>query len=166
MHTSTHPPQGHTTFPNTWPVLCNRQVSLWPLLTLCSSTFVYLDDSDLYVTLLNRRVFRTIHCWHDASIVDIEHAPNFCTLESLTRTHFAKLLNTITRTNPSVITDFLQQKQFLLFLREYHLNPSLLAAKRQIVPRGRTPNRIRRLLSTSNRSLFDYALGFEPSSNN
>ena len=67
-----------------------------------------------------------------------------------------KLLTTIMHSNPAVIADYIQQKMYLLFLREYYMNPALLKEKRTIVDKGRTSNRMLLLLTTCKSSLFDY----------
>jgi hypothetical protein len=109
---------------------------------------------------LNRRIFRTIHRWYDATNDEITHLPAYKSIELLTQIHFTKLLSTIIRTNPSIIADFIQHKLYLLFLREYFLNPVLLKEKQAIVTRGRTSNRIRRLLESCKQSLFDQVFCF------
>ena len=77
-------------------------------------------------------------------------------MELLTQTHYSKLLSTFTRTNRSVIADFIQHKLYLLFLKEYFLNPNLLKEKRKIIGKGRTSNRITQLLVSREPSLFDH----------
>jgi hypothetical protein len=104
---------------------------------------------------LNRRIFCTIHRWYDATNDEITNIPAYKSIELLTHMHFTKLFYTIIHTNPSIIADFIQQKLYLLFLREYFTNPVLIKEKRMIVGRGRTSNRIRQLLSSCNQSLFD-----------
>ena len=83
-------------------------------------------------------------------------------MEALTQTHFNKLLPSITRSNPSIIADYLQHKLYILFLNEYYTNPALRKQKREITGRGRTPNRIRKLLSSHNLSLsiFEHVFNF------
>lgn len=109
---------------------------------------------------MNRKMFRIIHRWHDAINDEISNLPNYKSFELLTHMHFTKLLYTITRTNPSVIADFIQHKLYLLFLRQYYLNPILLKEKRTIVTRGRTSKRLRQLLASCKQSLFEVVFCF------
>jgi hypothetical protein len=105
---------------------------------------------------LNRKIFRIINRWYDATNDEIINFPTYKSIESLTRTHYTKLLTTIIHSNPAVIADFIQHKLYLLFLREYYTNPALLKEKRNIVDKGRTSNRMLLLLASCNPSLFDY----------
>ncbi len=67
---------------------------------------------------LNRKTFRTIHRWYDATNDEITALPIYKSIQLLTQLHFGKLLSTIIRSNPSVIADFIQHKLYLLYLRE------------------------------------------------
>ena len=109
---------------------------------------------------INRKVFRTIHRWHDATNNEVINLPKYKSIELLTHMHYTKLLHTIIRTNPSIIADVIQHKLYLLFLREYYLNPILLKEKQAMVTRGRTPDRINELLSYCEQSLFDVVFCF------
>ena len=111
---------------------------------------------------INRKVFRIIYRWYDATNNEIKNLPIFKSMEVLTQTHFNKLLPSITRSNPSIIADYLQHKLYILFLNEYYTNPALQKQKREITGRGRTSNRIRKLLSSPNLSLsiFDHVFSF------
>ncbi|CAF1345446.1 unnamed protein product [Rotaria magnacalcarata] len=104
----------------------------------------------------NRKIFRIINRWHDATNDEITNLPTFKSIEFLTQMHFKNLLTTAMRSNPSIIADFIQHKLYILYLKEYYTNPVLLKEKRQIVSKGRTSNRIRKLLRQSKLSLFDY----------
>jgi Reverse transcriptase (RNA-dependent DNA polymerase)/Endonuclease-reverse transcriptase len=109
---------------------------------------------------LNRKIFRNIHRWFDATNDEITNLPAYKPIKVLTQIHFAKLLCTIIRTNPSIISDFMQHKLYLVYLREYYLNPVLQREKQAIVARGRTSNRIQELLEFNKQSLFDEVFGF------
>ena len=105
---------------------------------------------------LNRKTYRIINRWHDATNDEIVNLPTYKSIELLTRIHYTKLLNTIMHSNPAVIADYIQQKLYLLFLREYYMNPALLKEKQNIVDKGRTSNRMLSLLTSCNPSLFDH----------
>jgi hypothetical protein len=105
---------------------------------------------------LNRKIFRIINRWHDATNDEITNLPTFRSIELLTQIHYTKLLTTIMRSNPTVIADFIQQKLYLMFLREYFLNPALLKEKQKMVDKGRTSNRVCLLLTSCSPSLFDH----------
>ena len=113
-----------------------------------------------HLEAVNRQLFRTIHHWYDATNIDISHLPKYKSIENLTQTHWSRLLVSIIRTNPSVLSEYLQHKVYLLFIYEYYYNPLLLKDKRTIVDRGRTSKRIQNLFENSKYSLFDYALCF------
>lgn len=121
------------------------------------------------IEALHRKVVRTIHGWHDASNDEITCAPLFVSIEHASHLYFAKLLPTIVRTNPQVIVDFLEHKQYLLYLNEYYTNPRLKKEKRGIAGRGRTPKRLLKVISSSPTStcprpaLLDLVLCFPPS---
>ncbi|CAF3265582.1 unnamed protein product [Rotaria sp. Silwood2] len=105
---------------------------------------------------LNRKIFRIINRWYDATNDEIVNLPTYKSIELLTRLHYTKLLTTIMHSNPAVIADYIQQKMYLLFLREYYMNPALLKEKQKIVDKGRTSNRMLSLLTSCNPSLFDH----------
>jgi hypothetical protein len=105
---------------------------------------------------LNRKIFRIINRWHDATNDEITNLPTYKSIELLTQIHYTKLLTTIMRSNPTVIADFIQQKLYLMFLREYFLNPALLKEKQKMVDKGRTSNRVCLLLTSCSPSLFDH----------
>ena len=107
---------------------------------------------------LNRKIFRIINRWYDATNDEIINLPIYKSIELLTQLHFTKLLSTIIRSNPSVIADFIEQKLYLVYLKEYYLNPALVKEKRKIVGKGRTSNRIRRLLTGYHPTLLDHVL--------
>ena len=111
---------------------------------------------------MNRKIFRIIHRWYDATNDETNNLPTFKSMEVLTQTHFKKLLSSIILSNPSTIADYLQHKLYIVFLNEYYTNPVLLKQKREITRRGRTSNRIRKLLSSYNLSLsvFDQVFSF------
>lgn len=113
-----------------------------------------------HLEALNRKIFRNMHRWFDASNDEIINLPTYKSIGQLTQLHFEKLLATIFRTNPAIIADFLQHKIHLLYLREYFTNPQLLKEKRAAVPLGRTPNRTQELLTTNKQSLFDKVFCF------
>jgi hypothetical protein len=106
----------------------------------------------------NRKIFRVIHRWYDATNDEIINLPIYKSFDLLTQMHFTKLLSTIIQSNPSVIADFIEQKLYLLYLREYYLNPALKIEKRKIVGKGRTSNRIRQLLMKCQPTLLDHVL--------
>ena len=126
-------------------------LNIYPLLS---------QTKQMQLEALNRKMFRYIHRWFDASNDEIYNLPAYKSIDSLTLMHFEKLLSTIIRTNPAIITDFLQHKMHLLYIREYYSNPLLLKEKRAAVARGRTSNRIQQLLATNKQSLFDRVLCF------
>lgn len=109
---------------------------------------------------LNRKIFRIIHRWYDATNDEIINLPAYKTIGLLTQLHFTKLLNTITHTNPTTIADFIQHKLYFLYLREYYLNPQLRKEKQKMVTRGRTAKRLRQLLYSNKPTLFDLVYGF------
>jgi hypothetical protein len=113
-----------------------------------------------HLEALNRQIFRTIHCWHDASNIEISHLPKYKSIDHLSQTHWKKLLGTIMRSNPAILNDFLQHKLYLLYVYEYYNNPDLLKEKREMVNIGRTSNRIKKLFHVEKSSLFDFALCF------
>jgi hypothetical protein len=93
---------------------------------------------------------------HDATNDEKTNLPIFKSIELLTQIHYTKLLTTIMRSNPTVIADFIQQKLYLMFLREYFLNPAPLKEKQKIVDKGRTSNRVCLLLTSCSPSLFEH----------
>jgi len=109
---------------------------------------------------LNRKIFRIINRWHDATNDEVINLPAYKSIELLTQIHFTKLFATIMSSNPSVIADYIQHKLYLLFLREYFLNPFMLKEKQKIVGKGRTSNRVRKLLTYCKPSLFDQIFSF------
>ena len=50
---------------------------------------------------MNRKIFRSIHRWFDATNDEISNVPGFKTIDSLTKVHFAKLLNTVYTYKPN-----------------------------------------------------------------
>lgn len=113
-----------------------------------------------HLEAMNRRIFRLIHRWFDALNDEIINIPAYKSIELLTHLHYEKLLSTIIRTNPAIISDFLQHKLYLLYMNEYYTNPLLRKEKRAIVSQGRTSNRIHELITIDRQSLFDKILCF------
>jgi hypothetical protein len=109
---------------------------------------------------LNRKIFCIVNRWHDATNIEVTNLPAYKSIEHLTQIHYVKLYTTIIRSNPSIISDYIQHKLYLLLLKEYFVNPILLKEKRTIVGRGRTPNRIRKLLMACTPTLFDRVFSF------
>jgi len=109
---------------------------------------------------LNRKVFRIVNRWHDATNCEVTNLPDYKSIEHISQIHFVKLFTTIIRSNPTVISDYIQHKLYLLFLNEYFVNPILLKEKQKIVGRGRTPNRILKLLTVCKPTLFDRVFSF------
>ena len=107
---------------------------------------------------LNRKIFRTIHHWFDARNIEIENLPKYQSIMKLTEIQWGKLTDTILKTNPGIIEDFLQHKLSILYLREYLSNPNLLSERRKIFGRGRIRKNIRKLLNKDYPSLFDLTL--------
>lgn len=108
-----------------------------------------------HLEALNRKIFRTIHHWYDATNDEISNLPKYKSIDNLTQTHWKKLVLTILRTNPAVLDDFFQHKMYLLYISEYYNNPELIKEKRSIVSRGRTSKRILNLFNDNKYSLFD-----------
>jgi hypothetical protein len=109
---------------------------------------------------LNRQIFRVVHRWFDARNDEIINLPTYKSIEKLSQNYFTKLLSTITQTNPNVMAEFIQHKMYLLYLNQYLTDPTLIKEKRRTMVRGRTPNRVRRLLTAIRPTLFDIAFGF------
>jgi hypothetical protein len=110
---------------------------------------------------LNRKkIFRIVNRWHDATNIEVTNLPAYKSIEHLTQIHYVKLCTTIIRSNPSIISDYIQHKLYLLLLKEYFVNPFLLKEKRTIVGRGRTPNRIRKFIMACTPTLFDRVFSF------
>ncbi|CAF4808590.1 unnamed protein product, partial [Rotaria magnacalcarata] len=107
---------------------------------------------------INRKIFRSIHRWFDARIIEIENLLKYKSISKLTYMHWDKLTQTILVTNPSVIEDFLQNKLSILYLHEYLSNPTLANERRKIFERGRIRKSIRNLLTEDHLSLFDHIL--------
>lgn len=111
-----------------------------------------------HLEALNRQMFRLIHYWYDALNTEIMHLPKYKSLDNLTQSHWSKITQTIIRTNPSVLSDYIQHKMYVLYMSEYYQNPALLKEKRAIVNKGRTSKKILKLLQNHKYSLFDYTL--------
>lgn len=109
---------------------------------------------------LNRKIFRTMHQWHDATNDEILNLPKYKSIDQLTQAHWKKVTLTILRINPAVLDDFLQHKMYLIYMNDYYKNPDLIKEKRSIVNRGRTSKRILNLFIDRKHSLFDYVLCF------
>jgi len=109
---------------------------------------------------LNRKIFRIVNRWHDTRNIEVINLPAYKIIEHLTQIHFLKLFITIIHSNSSVIIDYIRHKVYFLFLKEYFLNPLLLKEQQKIVGRGRTSNRVQKLLSSYEPSLFDRVFCF------
>ena len=109
---------------------------------------------------LNRKIFRTIHYWHDARNIEIMNLPNYRSIAELTAVHWKKLKDTIIRTNPGVIQDYLQHKMSILFMQEYLNNPALAKERRTIFDRGRHRKYVLESISENRMSLLDHTLSF------
>jgi hypothetical protein len=109
----------------------------------------------------NRKIYRSIHLWFDARNVEIENLPKYQSISKLTNAHWGKLLQTIIRTNPGVLEDFLQHKLSIVYLREYLSNPTLTEERRNIFTRGRIAKNVQNLVTDDRLSLFDHILCFE-----
>ncbi|CAF1660001.1 unnamed protein product [Adineta ricciae] len=109
---------------------------------------------------LNRKIFRIVYTWHDARNVEITNMTKYRSIAELTATHWAKLTNTIIRTNPSVIQDYLQHKMSILYIHEYLNNPTLAKERRTIFERGRIRKYIVNLIKNNRMSLFDHTLSY------
>ena len=107
---------------------------------------------------LNRKIFRRIHRWFDARNVEIENLPKYQPITKLTKIHWDKLIDTILKTNTSIIEDFLQHKLSILYLQEYLSNPELSQERKKIFRRGRIRKNVRKLLNEEHLSLFDHTL--------
>ena len=107
---------------------------------------------------LNRKIFRTIHQWFDARNVEIEHLPKYQSIINLTEIHWGKLIDTMLKTNSSIIEHFLQHKLAIIYLREYLLNPTMAHNRRKIFGRGRIRKNIRKLLIEKHLYLYDHTL--------
>lgn len=81
-------------------------------------------------------------------------------IKAISTTHWSKLKDTILRTNPSVIQDYLQHKLAILYLREYLNNPSLVKERRIIFERGRVRKYTWELTTENHLSLLDHVLAF------
>ena len=108
----------------------------------------------------NRKIHRITLGWHDALNDEILNLPKYKSMTLLTKEHFNKLLVTIEHTNPSIITDYLQHKMYLVFVRDYYLNPRLRKQKQSIVTRGRTSKKVKQVLVSNKQSLMDKVFGF------
>jgi hypothetical protein len=107
---------------------------------------------------LNRKIYRIMHNWHDARNIEITNLTKYRSIAELTDAHWIKLTETIIKTNPDVIQDYLQHKMSILYLNEYVNNPDLINERRDIFDRGRRCKHIRELLTENRLSLFDYTL--------
>jgi hypothetical protein len=65
----------------------------------------------------NRKIFRIVNRWHDATNIEVINLPAYKTIEHLTQIHFSKLCSTIIRSNPSIIIDYIQHKVYLFFFK-------------------------------------------------
>jgi hypothetical protein len=113
-----------------------------------------------HLEALNRQMFRTIRHWFDATNDEIVNLPTYKSIDKLTQMHWKNIIPAIITTNPSILSDFLQRKMYLLFIYKYYNNPLLLKEKREIVNKGRTSNSILALFQNVKSSLFDYVLCF------
>jgi hypothetical protein len=110
---------------------------------------------------VNRKIFRIIHQWFDARNVEIENLPKYQSISKLTYKHWDKLTQTILKTNPSILEDFLQHKLSIVYLNEYLANPALTNERRKIFGRGRIRKNVRKLLFEGDMSLFDHTLCYD-----
>ena len=123
-----------------------------------------LPAKQLQLEAFNRQVFRVIHQWHDARNIEIETLPYYKSVSQLTDTHWQRLINTIQRTNPDVIMDFLQHKLSIVYLYEYLTNASLAKERRSIFGKGRLRKHLWDHVEGNRLSLLDYVLCFTPQS--
>ncbi|CAM4817219.1 unnamed protein product [Rotaria magnacalcarata] len=113
-----------------------------------------------HLEAINRKMFRTIHHWYDATNDEISNLPKYKSINKLTQVHWNKILLTILRINPAVLCEYIQHKMYLLYIYEYYNNPILLKEKRSIVHKGRTSKKILNLFTVQKSSLFDYVFCF------
>jgi hypothetical protein len=109
---------------------------------------------------LNRKIYRIIHNWHDARNIEITNLTKYRSIAELTETHWNKLINTIIRTNPSVIQDYLQHKMAIIYTDEHINNPTLTKERKAIFERGRIRKYVLDLITDDRMSLFDYTLSY------
>ena len=109
---------------------------------------------------LNRKIFRIIHNWHDARNIEVTNLTKYRSIAELTAAHWNKLMDTIIRTNPSVIQDYLQHKMSILYIYEYVNNPTLAIERKAIFERGRIRKYIWDLITDNRMTLFDHTLSY------
>ncbi|CAF1241864.1 unnamed protein product [Adineta ricciae] len=109
---------------------------------------------------LNRKIFRIIYNWHDARNIEISNMDKYRSLADLALTHWSKLKETIFRTNPGIIQDYLQHKLAIVYLKEYVNNPVLMRQRRTIFGRGRIRKYIRNLTTDNQMTLLDHVLAY------
>ena len=125
--------------------------NIYPILT---------RNKQLQMEALNRRIYRVIHRWPDARSVEIANLPSYKSIEAHTQQFFDKVIRTTLTSNPLVIEEYLQFKMYRLYLTEFIDNPRLAKARRPMVNRGRTPKRLRHVITTNQRTLLDEVLCF------
>ena len=109
---------------------------------------------------LNRKIFRIIHNWHDARNIEVTNLTKYRSIAELTAAHWNKLTDTIIRTNPSVIQDYLQHKMSILYIYEYVNNPTLAIERKAIFERGRIRKYIWDLITENRMTLLDHILSY------
>jgi hypothetical protein len=109
---------------------------------------------------LNRKIFRIIHNWHDAKNIEIMNLPKYRSIVDLTAAHWNKLKDTIIKTNPSVIQDYLQHKMAILYTHEYVNNPTLAKERKTIFERGRMNKYMWKYITENQMTLLDHILSY------
>ncbi|CAF4566932.1 unnamed protein product, partial [Rotaria socialis] len=109
---------------------------------------------------LNRKIFRIIHNWHDAINIEITNLNKYRSIAELTAAHWNKLIDTIIRTNPSVIQDYLQHKMSILYVYEYVNNPALAMERKAVFERGRIRKNIWDLITENRMTLLGHILSY------
>ena len=112
------------------------------------------------IEALNRQTHRVTHQWHEARNIEVAALDKFQSIAELTTKHWRNLTNTILRTNPAVIEDYLQHKLSIVYLKEYLSNPVLAKERRAIFGRGRIRKHVIKLAEGESSSLLDLTLAF------
>ncbi|CAF3252135.1 unnamed protein product [Rotaria socialis] len=109
---------------------------------------------------LNRKIFRIIHNWHDAINIEVTNLIQYRPIAELSAVHWNKLIDTIIRTNPSVIQDYLQHKMSILYIYEYVNNPALTMERKAVFERGRIRKYIWDLITDNRMTLLGHILSY------
>ena len=121
---------------------------------------ILTDGKKCQLEGLNRKIHRIIYNWHDARNIEITTLTKYRSIAELAVTHWNKLTDTILRTNPGVIQDYLQHKMAMLYINEYVNNPSLEKERKTIFERGRIRKCIWESIMEDRMSLLDYILSY------